>query len=181
MCSMDRRTRPTLSCFTGQGFVDQLLSDIKAAFPIEQIMTPTEHVLRLNSTWQSIDEMSAAGKRVLFVSASDYGEAMFPLIFSRQAHLMCATVLPSSVMHALGWSNNFACCLMEPRFIFCHVTFQNCVAGHASREDPCLACCTWIMSGLSLMRPASALFMDLHGRHAGALLGVDHQLLLLQE
>ena len=66
-----------------QGFVDNLLADITAVFPVEQIMTPPEHRLRLNGTWPSIDEMAAAGKRVLFISSTDYGESMFPLVFSR--------------------------------------------------------------------------------------------------
>ena len=66
-----------------QGFVDNLLADIQSVFPVQQIMTPPEHKLRLNGTWPSIDEMSAAGKRVMLVSSSDYGELMFPLIFSR--------------------------------------------------------------------------------------------------
>lgn len=66
-----------------QGKVDVLLADILSVFSLDKIYTPVEHEARPDGAWPSIDELVKLGKHLMFVSASDYGFAMRPLIFSR--------------------------------------------------------------------------------------------------
>ncbi|KAK9810746.1 hypothetical protein WJX73_004650 [Symbiochloris irregularis] len=65
------------------GYVDLLLSELRSVFPEDWIVTTKDHAAHANGTWPSIDDMSAAGKRVMIVSSTDYGASMLPLIFSR--------------------------------------------------------------------------------------------------
>ena len=66
----------------------QLLLDFAQVFSIQEAFTPLDLAAR-NYTWPSVDEMAAAGKRLLVVSGVDYLAPMAPLIFSR-----CASLAP---------------------------------------------------------------------------------------
>lgn len=71
-----------------------LLADILSVFPMDKIYTPVEHEARPEGAWLSINDLVKLGKHLLFVSASDYGFAMKPLIFSRLApvSVLCSGV-----------------------------------------------------------------------------------------
>lgn len=63
-----------------------MLERISAIFPVDSIYSPADHGSRGSSDWPSMDEMAAAGKRVLLLSGVDYGPSMVPLIFDKCAH-----------------------------------------------------------------------------------------------
>eukprot|EP00884_Botryococcus_braunii_P017639 jgi/Botrbrau1/4559/Bobra.60_2s0046.1 len=76
------------------GKVDALLADILSVFSVDMIYTPVEHDALPKGAWPSINDFVDLGRRLLFVSASDYGLAMRSLIFPREGPLMCSWVEP---------------------------------------------------------------------------------------
>ena len=62
-----------------------MLERISAIYPVDTIYSPADHGSRDSTDWPSIDEMAAAGKRVLLLSGVDYGPSMHPLIFDKCA------------------------------------------------------------------------------------------------
>ena len=60
-----------------------MLQRISAIFPVDSVYSPADHGGRGSADWPSIDEMLAAGKRVLLLSGVDYGPVMNPLVFDK--------------------------------------------------------------------------------------------------
>ena len=67
----------------GQGVLPELFLEIQLVFPLDTIFTPPELESDYNGSWPSIDQLSAAGKRVLFVTGADYGPDIDPFMFSK--------------------------------------------------------------------------------------------------
>jgi len=61
----------------------ELFLEIQLVFPMETIFTPVELEGEYNNTWPSIDQLSAAGKKVLFVTGADFGPLIDPIMFSK--------------------------------------------------------------------------------------------------
>lgn len=61
--------------------VPHLIKDILDVFPEKEIFTAEK--LNGYKDWPSAQKMLEAGSRVLFVSGTDYGEKMYPLVFPR--------------------------------------------------------------------------------------------------
>lgn len=66
-----------------QGLIPLLLERITQYFPAASIYSPADHGDRGATDWPSMDEMMAAGKRVLLLSGEDYGTSMDALIFDK--------------------------------------------------------------------------------------------------
>lgn len=66
-----------------QGVLPELFLEINSVFPLNAIFTPSDLLVDYNNTWPSIDTLSAAGKKVLFVTGYDYGPIIDPLMFSK--------------------------------------------------------------------------------------------------
>lgn len=64
-----------------QGVIPLLLRHIEDVFPKDWIFTPAER--SMYDSWPSVSHLRDRGFRLLFVSSSDYGEDMEPLIFPR--------------------------------------------------------------------------------------------------
>lgn len=77
-CSFQQTTSLLL-----QGALPQLLLEIQMVFPQPALFTPLELQADYNGTWPSIDTLSAQGKKVLFVTGADYGEAIDSFMFSK--------------------------------------------------------------------------------------------------
>ena len=73
--------------FCLQGFLPQLLLEMKTAFPLETVFTPPELEDGHQGAWPSMDALLAAGKRVLFVSGSSYGPLADAFMFNRHGPL----------------------------------------------------------------------------------------------
>ena len=66
-----------------QGVLPELFLEIQTVFPLDSIFTPVDLEKDHNGTWPTIDQLSAAGKRVLFVTGTDYGPVIDPYMFSK--------------------------------------------------------------------------------------------------
>ena len=64
-----------------QGVVPLLLRHIEDVFPQDWIFTPAERFL--SDSWPSVSHLRERGFRIFFVSSSNYGAEMEPLIFPR--------------------------------------------------------------------------------------------------
>ena len=72
-----------LICSHWQGVLPELLLEIQTIFQHEAIFTPADLEQQFNGTWPSIDTLTAAGWRVLFVTGYDYGKVIDPYMFSK--------------------------------------------------------------------------------------------------
>ena len=72
-----------------QGYLPILLTEIRATFPPGAVYTPPEHAAYAGSgsnsslRWPSMNQLVAAGKRLIVASGEDYGPDMDPLLFRR--------------------------------------------------------------------------------------------------
>lgn len=77
------------------GLVGKLLDQILQVLPRESIFAPAD-LQALGSGWPSMDALVGQGRRVMFVSGTDYGDDMAPLIFSR-GHPVCNWTEPALI------------------------------------------------------------------------------------
>jgi hypothetical protein len=88
--------------------VPTLLARITAAFPQDTIWTPTELAAK-DWHWPSINDLVAAGKRIMFISGIDYGREMNSLVFSKGPQV-CGWVEP----HLSHWMGAPTCAMGWP-------------------------------------------------------------------
>jgi hypothetical protein len=88
--------------------VGQLQDDILAVFPREWVYGPKERANATGGQWPSMDAMLAQGRRVVFVSGVDYGDAMRPLVFAKGEEVCGWTEPP------LGAVDGAPSCRLDP-------------------------------------------------------------------